>query len=183
MWNNGLRKVINAIPGHDDIGPLKFARGGAVLGGVAGKDSVLSLLMPGEHVLTAKEVQALGGQSAVYALRQAIQRGETDRWDLPAFATGGALDPNAIFKAKQFAQGQVGKPYVWGGVGPNGYDCSGFMSALTNVLRGHYAFSRVAPRRRSRGPGSPLASGSSPSGQPRTTAGRASATWRARWPG
>jgi cell wall-associated NlpC family hydrolase len=29
--------------------------------------------------------------------------------------------------AVRFAVAQVGKPYVWGGVGPNGYDCSGLM--------------------------------------------------------
>jgi hypothetical protein len=48
-----------------------------------------------------------------------------------------------IRKAKQFAKSQVGKPYVWGGVGPGGYDCSGFMSAITNVLRGNRPYSRV----------------------------------------
>ena len=35
-----------------------------------------------------------------------------------------------------WARGQAGKPYIWGGVGPIGYDCSGFISALTNVARG-----------------------------------------------
>ena len=42
-----------------------------------------------------------------------------------------------------FAMGQRGKPYVWGGVGPGGYDCSGFMSALTNIIRGKSPYSRV----------------------------------------
>jgi TP901 family phage tail tape measure protein len=38
--------------------------------------------------------------------------------------------------ALAFARGEVGKPYVWGGVGPGGYDCSGFMSAIANVVTG-----------------------------------------------
>jgi hypothetical protein len=41
--------------------------------------------------------------------------------------TGAAVD---------FAKAQDGKPYIWGGVGPRGYDCSGYMSAIANVLTG-----------------------------------------------
>lgn len=49
----------------------------------------------------------------------------------------------AVRRALKFAKSQVGDPYVWTGVGPNGYDCSGFMSAITNVLRGKNPYSRV----------------------------------------
>lgn len=45
--------------------------------------------------------------------------------------------------ALNFAMAQSGKPYVWGGVGPDGYDCSGFMSAITNVIRGKSPYSRL----------------------------------------
>lgn len=38
--------------------------------------------------------------------------------------------------AVEFAKAQDGKPYVWGSAGPNGYDCSGYMSAIANVLTG-----------------------------------------------
>lgn len=56
----------------------------------------------------------------------------------------GTLSPDArIAKAQKFALSQVGDPYVWGGVGPNGFDCSGFMSAITNVLLGRNPYSRV----------------------------------------
>ncbi|MFB4312940.1 phage tail tape measure protein [Actinomadura sp. 21ATH] len=46
-------------------------------------------------------------------------------------------------KALAWAKNQAGKPYVWGGVGPGGYDCSGFMSAITNVIRGDNPYSRL----------------------------------------
>jgi cell wall-associated NlpC family hydrolase len=56
----------------------------------------------------------------------------------------GKLSNNARVKRAQiFAKSQVGDPYVWGGVGPNGFDCSGFMSAITNVLMGRSPYSRV----------------------------------------
>jgi len=41
-----------------------------------------------------------------------------------------------LFDAIAFAQAQDGKPYIWGSAGPNGYDCSGYMSAIANVLTG-----------------------------------------------
>lgn len=44
--------------------------------------------------------------------------------------------------ALAFAKAQAGKPYVWGGVGPRGYDCSGFMSAIHNVIAGKRPYSR-----------------------------------------
>lgn len=44
--------------------------------------------------------------------------------------------------ALRFAKAQAGKPYIWGGVGPRGYDCSGFMSAIHNVILGKNPYSR-----------------------------------------
>lgn len=49
----------------------------------------------------------------------------------PLFAGG-----PGIAGALQWAKTQRGKPYRWGGVGPGGYDCSGFMSAITNKIKG-----------------------------------------------
>jgi TP901 family phage tail tape measure protein len=48
-----------------------------------------------------------------------------------------------VEKALAWAKTQQGKPYIWGGVGPDGYDCSGFMSALTNVINGHSPYRRI----------------------------------------
>lgn len=60
-------------------------------------------------------------------------------------AVGGLAGPTteAAARGLAWARTQVGKPYVWGGVGPGGYDCSGFMSAIVNVMRGRNPHSRV----------------------------------------
>jgi hypothetical protein len=59
-------------------------------------------------------------------------------------AWNGSLSSDArISRAQKWAASQVGKPYIWGGVGPDGYDCSGFMSAVTNVILGRSPHSRL----------------------------------------
>lgn len=45
-----------------------------------------------------------------------------------ASATGGNIDPR-IAGVIAFARAQIGKPYIWGGTGPRGYDCSGLVQA------------------------------------------------------
>ncbi|MFC9056593.1 NlpC/P60 family protein [Streptomyces sp. NPDC057074] len=42
---------------------------------------------------------------------------------------GGTSVSGAAGKAVGFAMAQIGKPYVWGAVGPSSYDCSGLTSA------------------------------------------------------
>jgi TP901 family phage tail tape measure protein len=55
----------------------------------------------------------------------------------------GSLTPAGIVRGQEFAQSQVGKPYVWGGVGPGGYDCSGFQSAVLNSAHNAYPYRRL----------------------------------------
>lgn len=74
---------------------------------------------------------------------------------IPGWLTGGlvnwfkskvgslAAGGPGMHKALGWAKTQAGKPYVWGGVGPGGYDCSGFMSAITNVIHGKSPYSRL----------------------------------------
>lgn len=65
----------------------RMATGGPVSGpGTATSDSILALLSDGEHVLTAAEVDAMGGHSAVARIRKAALAGA-----LPAFRAGGAV--------------------------------------------------------------------------------------------
>jgi hypothetical protein len=48
----------------------------------------------------------------------------------------GGIGGPKIQAALNWAKSQAGKPYIWGGVGPKGFDCSGFMGAIENVIRG-----------------------------------------------
>ena len=48
----------------------------------------------------------------------------------------GGIGGPRIQAALKWAKAQEGKPYIWGGVGPKGFDCSGFMGAIENVIRG-----------------------------------------------
>lgn len=62
------------------------ATGGPITGGIPGVDSVPLLGMPGEHMLTTSDVDALGGQAGVYRFRAALQAGL-----VKPMATGGAV--------------------------------------------------------------------------------------------
>lgn len=58
-------------------------------------------------------------------------------------SAGLALPGNpAAAKAIQFALAQLGKPYLWGGTGPNAFDCSGLM--LRAYQAGGITLDRVA---------------------------------------
>lgn len=62
--------------------------------------------------------------------------GGADSW------VGLASASERLQRAATFARAQAGKPYVWGGAGPGGYDCSGFMAAIENKIRGVGPYSR-----------------------------------------
>lgn len=63
-----------------------FASGGPVSGpGTGTSDSVVARLSSGEHVLTASDVRAMGGQSAVMAFRELLHQ-------MPRFADGGPVN-------------------------------------------------------------------------------------------
>lgn len=103
VYNDGIRKVVNAIPGVPDLPELKFATGGQVTGGQAGRDSVRAWLTPGEHVWTAEEVRRMGGHRAMYALRKSVLAGSHER----GYAGGGIVnvdgEPLTDVAARQLA--------------------------------------------------------------------------------
>lgn len=139
VYNNGIRKMVNAIPGVPDLPELHFAEGGPVPGWSArAGDSVNAKLRPQEHVWSEDEVKGVpGGHNGMLRLRELARKRRLGKLGDPGmrFAEGGF--PAAVMaRALEFARSAVGLPYIWGGVGPGGYDCSGFMSGITDVLRG-----------------------------------------------
>jgi phage-related minor tail protein len=50
--------------------------------------------------------------------------------------TAAGIGGGGYQRALTWARAQNGKPYIWGGAGPTGFDCSGFMGAIENVIRG-----------------------------------------------
>lgn len=54
---------------------------------------------------------------------------------------GGATE--SVLKALNWARGQAGKPYQWGGVGNPSWDCSGFLGAIQKVIEGKSPKGRI----------------------------------------
>ncbi|MRH88784.1 tape measure protein [Nocardia sp. SYP-A9097] len=126
----------NAAPFSPESGYQHYAVGGSISGaGTGTSDSIPAMLSHGEHVWTAKEVDAVGGQNAMYGLRARALAGGFK------FAKGGT--PYGITEAVKAAQDMEGHPYKWGGVGPTQFDCSGFVGFLQQVAMG---LGRVAKR-------------------------------------
>lgn len=144
--NNGLNAAINtAVLKVQDYGTklaaainpvlaaigqppvvLHFAEGGAVPGPRVKADVVPAMLMPGEFVVKRDVVDRVGVDKL-----HALNQGKVQH-----FAEGGAVLPaDAINRAQTFARAQNGESYVWGSSGPDGFDCSGFWSAIINTIR------------------------------------------------
>ena len=138
VWNEGIvpawNLVADLLPGVEPIAKLpgipEMKEGGPVVGGTPGIDSVPSLLMQDEFVVRRK--YAKPGREFLEAFNagqpEALQAAGVIR-----FASGGPVE--AVRNATQVARSMHGKPYVWGGSGMAGTDCSGFMAYITRALR------------------------------------------------
>lgn len=74
-----------------------MSEGGPVLGpGQKGKDSEVRVLAPGEHVLTAGDVDAMGGQGAVSAFRRSLHNSPPDISRAAASGSGGGGGPRTV---------------------------------------------------------------------------------------
>lgn len=57
--------------------------------------------------------------------------------------SGGVSGGGNVLAAQHFVRAQAGKPYVWASAGPGGFDCSGIVSAVFNVLKGKNPYSHT----------------------------------------
>ena len=98
-------QIVSDFSGNNPAGAASFgadfaaiggADGGPVVGpGPKGKDSVLRYLAPGEHIVTAPEVDAAGGHTAMLQIRQALLHG--------GMASGGAVTGGTVTTSAQTA--------------------------------------------------------------------------------
>ena len=97
----------------------------------------------GVHVQTqlpSERQQRIAANNVAVAVRTIGREMGPVMAKIMAKATGYSANLVGVLK---FVKSQVGKPYVWGGVGPGGYDCSGLISAAVNVARGKRPYSRL----------------------------------------
>lgn len=152
IWNGvadafGLPKF--AI-GGEVAAPVSRATGGPVNGfGTSTSDSIPAYLSNGEHVWTAQEVDAAGGHDKVYQMRQEVKNGRRQNVGIGnvmqdnKFASGGEVRPPSLDPTIAMAREKGdGRAYVYGGSGPDGFDCSGYMSAIFNSLTGRPLWGR-----------------------------------------
>ncbi len=139
------------------IGSAAGAIGGAV-GDVVGKlkdvvlGGVYSVISGPVHAAVSAAQAAVRGLtpagSGIRELGEAIPKkvGDTVLSWIKGKDTspdGGPVAGGSVKAALAWARSQAGKPYVWGGVGPGGYDCSGFMGAIENVIQSRSPYSRI----------------------------------------
>lgn len=176
VYNDGIAEAWDTIGGFLPLNPKTakrlspiggYARGGAIRGqGTGTSDDIPAWLSNGEHVLTAADVKAFGGQGVVYAIREALKKGQGFTFDgeamallpehinnrrgdlvgaapsmFPAFKDGGEVRPMwelQLERGHKWAKSRHGRPYVFGGSahGGGGTDCSGFMSGIADVMAG-----------------------------------------------
>ena len=158
--SGGPESVKKWLTGSDAMGGegLAFAKGGVVpgyagafgFGGIIGdfikgvKDFTIGNVSKGARLLMDKifaaGIPASGGLKTLFSAIPAWIKDKVAAWvkDKVGDFGGG----KGVGKAVNFAKAQAGKPYVWGGVGPGGYDCSGFMSAILNVIQGKNPYQR-----------------------------------------
>lgn len=72
-------------------------------------------------------INALNGASTACTTSDGDGQTTTNPTQLPGGFSLPAGTPVQVVTAVKYALAQLGKPYVYGGVGPNGYDCSGLV--------------------------------------------------------
>lgn len=156
-----IGRQIGAFHVGGEVGSSLGSRKGRA-GPIAG-DEQLAILQKGEFVFPKHAVQTYGSENlarmaqgiptaptpvvgigglfggAIAGMMTGMMSMAMSRMMSSAMGSYGGGTGSAV----DFARAQDGKPYVWGAAGPNGYDCSGFMSAIANVLTGKDPYRRI----------------------------------------
>lgn len=112
-----VKDKLPKLPGFATGGEVKKAVGGAVDGGKPGTDTVPAmarwgqryLLDNGEHILTKKDVSAMGGQRKVYAFRNALHsRGWQSSWSRRQGRLRQYRDGPGLSRVRMATGGRVG---------------------------------------------------------------------------
>jgi hypothetical protein len=122
-------------PGDGSSGIAAFADGGLVgwLEGV-GKGIWDAITDPAKFIgdLADRLLRGIPGGEQIVHLISGMGHKLIDALVGWVKGSGGGAAGNAT----AFLKSQVGKPYIWASAGPDGYDCSGIVSAVWNVLHG-----------------------------------------------
>lgn len=144
VLNDGIFKAWNAVVGFLHLGdslkaphidPVRLATGGFVSGpGGSKEDKIPAMLSNGEFVLNAATTSRIGLDN----LKRINGGGSADgltALGVPGFQAGGEVTAQLV-AGHEFARSMSGKAYLMGGAAPGPTDCSGYMSAIANVVLG-----------------------------------------------
>jgi hypothetical protein len=151
---------IGALTGSEYVNSLgggrHYAADGGYITGPGGprEDKIPAMLSNGEYVINARDtarnrgllevinrggdVTRMGFADGGYVASRVVEVTPPTKAGLKIFGDallGGMQSQLAMTGPLGWAASQAGKPYIWASVGPAGYDCSGFMSAITNVIQ------------------------------------------------
>ena len=131
-----------------------------------------------DAVYSAKAMLCADGAGAVPTLRTAIEEyNHSDSYADTVLALSLAIAENptvsgTVLAAISFAAQHLGTPYLWGGTGPGGFDCSGLVQAayrsagisLPRVAQAQFDAGPAVPDNATVQPGDLVFYGSGPSG-------------------
>lgn len=92
--------------------------------------AIISALRRGSNPYAVASAVGSSPWGSSGSLMTSVLRGMGGNWPQPPRG-GGGVSPgtNKIQQVIKFAKAQLGEPYVWGGTGPSGWDCSGIVYA------------------------------------------------------
>lgn len=139
-----------SLGGHPKLG---FAFGGMVPRGMGGptQDNVPINVSGGEYIFSAKAVNAIGAPylNALHSAGRDVSGDPSAAHVFPhgssEFAAGGLVGNvgSKVGQTLAFLKGIAGViPYIFGAVGPNGYDCSGLVGEVWARLTGSPSYRR-----------------------------------------